>query len=109
MDDICYLVKETIDYDDYGRPVTKQTRRQVFCRASSITRSEFYAAAAANLNPEITLRLSDFMDYEGEHLVVFHGQPYSVIRTYQNSESTGNAIELILERKIGTMEAGDSE
>ena len=109
MDDICYLIKETVGYDDYGRTVTEQTKRQVFCKAFGITRSEFYAAAAANLNPEITLRLSDFMDYEGEKLVEYHGQFFSVIRTYQNSESTGNALELILERKVGTMGAGESE
>lgn len=109
MDDVCTLVKEVISYDAYGRTVVTKTSREVFCRVSGITRSEFYAAASAGMNPEITITLSDFMDYEGEKLVEYDGQTYSVIRTYRNSERTGNMIELIVERKVGTMEVGESE
>lgn len=109
MDDVCRLIKEELTYDAYGRPVTVKTTREVFCKVGGITRSEFYAAAAAGITPEITITLSDFMDYEGEKLVEYDGQIYSIIRTYQNSDRTGNAIELIVERKVGTMEAGESE
>ena len=63
MDDVCYLVKEAISHDEYGRTVTTQTRRQMF----------------------------------------------SVIRSYRDSEKIGDAVELILERKVGTMGAGESE
>lgn len=109
MDDICNLVKEAISYDEYGRTAKTKTTRQVYCKVFGITQSEFYAAAAANLNPEIKIRLSMFEDYEGEKLVEYRGDTFSVIRVYRNSESIGDAIELTLERKVGTMEAGESE
>lgn len=109
MDDVCVLIKEKISYDDYGRTITENIPREVFCKVSGVTRSEFYAAAAANMNPEITITLSDHMDYEGEKLVEYDGHQYSVIRTYQNSERNGNMIELIVERKVGTMEDWESE
>lgn len=107
MDDVCTLVKETTVYDELGVPTSKQTHREVFCQVFGITRSEFYAAAAADLNPEITVRLTDFMDYEGEQLVEYHGEMYSVIRVYRSPASglsgmSANAVELILERKAGT-------
>lgn len=109
MYDVCKLVKETITKDDYGRPVATRTAREVYCRVYGVTQSEFYAAAAANLNPELKIKLEMFMDYEGEKLVEYDGQMYSVIRVYRNSETTGDAIELTLERKIGTIGAGESE
>ena len=109
MYDVCNLVKETISRDDYGRQVVHKTARQVYCRVYGVTQSEFYAAAAAGLNPELKIRLSMFKDYEGEKMVEYDGQNYSVIRVYRNSETIGDAIELTLERKIGTMEDGESE
>ena len=109
MDDVCYLVKEAISRDEYGRPVKIKRKRQVYCTVYGVTQSEFYAAAAANLNPELKIRLAVFKDYEGEKLVEHDGQMYSVIRVYRNSESIGDALELTLERKVGTMGAGESE
>ena len=109
MYDVCNLVKETISPDDYGRQITTRTSRQVYCQVYGVTQSEFYAAAAAGLNPELKIRLSMFRDYEGEKLVEYDGQMYSVIRVYRNSESIGDAIELTLERKAGTAGGGESE
>lgn len=107
MDDVLTLIKDgAISYDEYGNEVKAQTERDVFCQIFSVTRNEFYAAATANLHPEITARLSDFTEYEGETLARYDGVLYSVIRTYRDRGSfhhggTPNAIELVLERKIG--------
>lgn len=109
MDDVITLVKEsTVSYDKYGNEIRESSERQVFCQIHGITRTEFYSAATANLRPEITARLSEAADYEGETLVRYNDVLYSVIRTYRDRGSmqqyggmSPNAIELVLERKIG--------
>ena len=109
MDSTCKLIKKaTTGRDQYGNPQVTETEREVFCRVYGITRSEFYQAAVADLHPEITIRLSDFLDYEGEDMVEHDGIRYSVIRTYRDSGSfhhrdgmEPNGIELILGRKVG--------
>ena len=114
MDDVITLIKDgQIDYDEYGNEEITQTESDVFCQVFGVTRSEFYSAATANMHPDITIRLSDEIDYEGETTARFHGELYSVIRTYRDRGSmqhakVGNyermpagAIELVLERKIG--------
>lgn len=111
MDDVITLIKnEQIDHDEYGNEEITQTERDVFCQVYGVTRSEFYSAATANMHPELTIRISDAVDYEGELNAEFHGVKYSVIRTYRDKGSmqqghgsgmSPDAIELILERKIG--------
>lgn len=117
MDDVITLIKETvIGHDPHGNEIVEQQEREVFCQIYGITRSEFYSAAAAGLHPEITARLSDFEDYEGETTARHDGVLYSVIRAYRDSGSSGhrasrsiyqmpvNAVELILARRIGKTE-----
>lgn len=115
MDDVITLIKESeITYDDVGNEIRQQTEREVFCQIFGVTRSEFYSAATVNLQPELTAMLSDFADYEGETLARYNGVLYSIIRTYRDVGSMGhrtrlsqnnpNAIELVLERKIGNGE-----
>lgn len=107
MDDVAILIKRTVSrYDDDMNRIYIEEERQVFCQVHGITRTEFYAAAVADLHPEIVLRLSDYLDYQGEDLVKYHDELYSVIRTYRDrSGSSGgmdqNAIELILTKKVG--------
>ena len=104
MDDVITLIKEKVTgHDQYGNEIREEYRREVFCQVFSITRNEFYSAATANLHPELTVRLSDFMDYEGEKLALYAGSFYSIIRTYrdQGPSAAFNAIELILQRKVG--------
>lgn len=98
MDDVCILIKETVTPDEIGNQLTGKDQRQVYCRTRSLTRSEWYGASQAGLNPSLVIILSNSMDYEGEKIVKFHGELYSVLRTYQG---TGDAIELTLEPKVG--------
>lgn len=114
MDDVITLIKDNeITHDEYGNEIITQTERDLFCQVFGVTRSEFYSAATANMHPELTVRLSEAADYEGETLARYNGVLYSIIRTYRDRASMGsaregnydrmgvNAIELILERKIG--------
>lgn len=112
MDDVCKLIAEDgVTTDEYLNEVPAYSEREVFCRVSGITRSEFYSAATADLQPEWTIRLSDFKDYNGEKLVEYDGEVYSVIRTYRDGGSfhsrgglAPNEIELIIGHKIGDTE-----
>lgn len=110
MDSVCTLIKKTgSTFDEYGNEIETLQEREVFCQVFGVTRSEFYSAATVDLSPELTIRLTDFADYEDEKLVKHDGQLYSVIRTYRDRGSwhrgggsmDTNAIELICERKIG--------
>ena len=104
MDDVITLIKEKVTgHDDYGNEILRESRREVLCQVHSVNRSEFYSAATADLHPELTVRLSDFADYEGEKLAWYAGSLYSVIRTYRGrgSDLDLNTLELVLQRKVG--------
>lgn len=109
MDDSITLIKQTVTgYDAHGNETVEETSRELMCQAYGVNRNEYYAAATVGLRPEITVRLSDFVDYEGERLAEYHGERYTIIRTYRDAGSFHhrggmdlNGIELILERKIG--------
>lgn len=114
MDSVCMLIKETKNgRDRYGNPQIIRTEREVMCQAYSVNRSEFYSAANAGLNPQVVIRLSDYLEYDGEKLVEYEGELYSVIRTYRDRGSMHqqafgvaapmdtNAIELTLQPKAG--------
>lgn len=114
MDDVITLIKETVTgYDEYGNEVLEKTEREVMCQVYGVTRTEFYQAATVDMHPEITVRLSEAADYEGEMMAEYNDVLYTIIRTYRDrgsfqharngnyERSDPNAIELILERKIG--------
>ena len=97
MTDTLTLVSRTeVDVDDIGNETCTETTREVFCEVYSITQSEFFAAANTELNPEYRFTIF-FGDYEGEDILEYHGNRYSVYRTYR----AGDDLELYAERKIG--------
>lgn len=69
-------------------------KREVFASLRSIGTREFYEAATTDYHPELKFVIADYLDYEGETLVVHDGQAYRVVRTYR----TGQALELTVER-----------
>lgn len=122
MDDVITLVKETVTgHDEYGNEIFEKTKREVMCQIYGVTRSEFYQAATVDMHPEITARLSEAADYEGEMMAEYNGVPYVIVRTYRDRGSfqharngnyernDPNSIELILERKIGDGKAEKKE
>lgn len=84
--------------DAYGVWVESPTSRIVFCQVDSVTRAEFFDGGRNGLNPEYRMTMF-FGDYNGEKLLSYNGQTYSVYRTYQGKNDT---IELYVERKGGT-------
>lgn len=77
--------------------------RQVFCKVRSVTRSEFYQAAQADLHPDYVFVLSHYKDYQGEKALRFtdwtgHEDRYEIVRVYRGS---GDALEITAERRIG--------
>ena len=92
------LLSTTKAQNAYGVWVESPTSRMVFCQVDSVTRAEFFDGGRNGLNPEYRMTMF-FGDYNGEKLLSYNGQTYSVYRTYQGKNDT---IELYVERKGGT-------
>lgn len=102
MDEILTLIQQTHETDAYGDPVITETRRTVLCRESSIGQQEFYQAHATGLKPEIKLVIADYLDYQGEKLLLYtplgqnEEQLFRVLRTYRN----GLELEITAYREV---------
>ena len=95
-DDVLELVSTTMEQNAYGVWTQTETTRQVFCRVSSVSQTEFFEAGRNGLNPE--WRFSVFAaDYQDEETVLYKSKRYGVYRTYRD----GDFIELYVERKGG--------
>ena len=104
MDDVIKLIKNTYAVDDYGNHIPTETETQVFCDVRTVTRSEYYLAAQADLMPQYVFRLSHYMDYHGEPFVKYtdwtgEEKLYHVIRVYRAQDS--DALELTVEERAG--------
>ena len=96
--DVIDLISETIEPDEFGIERPTEGKRAVFVQTESVTRSEFFDAGRAGLNPEY--RFTMFAgDYEGEEIVEYNGKRYAVYRTYRGKDDT---LELYVERRGGT-------
>ena len=92
------LLAATKTQNAYGVWVETLTNRDVFCQVDSVSRAEFFDGGRNGLNPEF--RMTMFAgDYQGEHLLIYKNNTYSVYRTYQGRNDT---IELYVERKGGS-------
>lgn len=102
MNEIAYLIQQTQGVDEYGDPVITETSREVFCGEVSVGQSEFYQAHAVGLKPEIKLKLTDYLDYNGEELLRYtpkgqtEAQLFRVLRTYR----VGQELELVCYREV---------
>ena len=92
MNELLTLVQRELEADGYT--VKAETRRDVFCRLASIGQSEFYQAQATDLRPELKFILADYLEYAGEHLCIYVGEWYRVIRTYR----AGQTLEITVQR-----------
>lgn len=93
--------------DEYGNYEAQFTDILLLADKRSITRSEFYNAAQAGMQPEIVFIINRF-EYSGEEIVEFEGVRYAVIRTYESNPSSGTAVdetlELVCTRKINNVD-----
>lgn len=72
----------------------RTTRRDVLAEVLSVGYKEFYTASATDYHPEVKFKLTDYLDYQGETLVVYGGEMYRILRTYRVDQ----ALELTAER-----------
>ena len=96
MNDVITLVQQNRSVDDYGDPVITETARDVFAKLGSIGQKEFYQAHAVGLQPEIKFILADYLDYDGEEIVLHNDQRYRVLRTYRK----GQELEITVYREV---------
>ena len=95
--DVITLLTVTHEQDDNGIWQETLSGRDVFCQVASVSMNEFFEAGRNGLNPEFQFTMFGG-NYQGERLVRFHGQTYSVYRTYWDRNDT---IELYVERTGG--------
>ena len=94
MADVCWLITEgTGARGIFDAP--ERTERKVFCTVQSVTRSEYYNAHNAGMEPELVIKLRRDKEYQGELSLRFHDKNYSVIRTYVTRDG---GIELTIQR-----------
>lgn len=96
--DVIKLIGMTHTQDKTGVWRSTPTSKQVMCQVDSVSQTEFFEAGRNGLNPEFRFTLF-FGDYNNEPIVEYHGQTYSVYRTYYRRT---DKIELYVERKGGT-------
>ena len=92
--DVIDLITESSSAHGVHEAVT-ETARTVYCTVRSASRSEFYYAANAGMQPEWVFKLELAEDYKGERVVRYKGQKLRVIRTFVTED---DGIEITCER-----------
>lgn len=92
------LLTTAKEQDDYGVWVETITSKDVFAQVDSVTRAEFFEGGRNGLNPEYRMTMFSG-DYDGQKMLIYNGNTYSIYRTYLNRTDT---IELYVERKGGS-------
>lgn len=98
MDTVLSLISTEKTQDSYGIWRDTKTPREVFAKAHSITRNEFFNAGRNGLNPAFMFTVFQG-DYEGEVYCEFEGKQYAIYRTYIVPGT--DYIELYVERQGG--------
>lgn len=105
FDDVITLVKANgYTKDAVGNQIPADpSRRTVFCRVKSITRSEYYQAAQTDLHPEYVFVLSSYKDWQGEREIEYtdwtgEQRTYDLIRKYRVPET--DELELTAQERI---------
>lgn len=99
--DVIDLIGEAPEAHGVFDTVT-ETKTQVWCTIRSVTRSEYYQAKSAGIEPQVVFRLEADFDYHGEKIVEWNGHRYRVIRAYFGTQDW---IELTCELATNDREA----
>jgi SPP1 family predicted phage head-tail adaptor len=102
--DVIGLVTETRSAHGVHEAIT-ETVREVFAEIRSVTRSEYYTALNAGIQPELVFKLTLDADYQGELFLRYQGKRYMVMRTYLTNDG---GIEITAGRSDENGEAEDS-
>ena len=92
--DVIQLITETASAHGVHESIT-ETAREVMCTVKSVSRSEYYNALNAGINPTYVFYLTLSDDYQGERVVRYKGIKYRVVRTYMTDD---DGIEITVER-----------
>lgn len=95
--EIAYLCREIIEFDQYRNEVKVFESRMIFVREKSVGAKEFYVAGTVDLKPDIILEMTDYSEYDGEKILQYNGKMYDIIRQYRK----GRRLELTLTERCG--------
>lgn len=104
MDDVIILVKTTYEKDEEGNQIPKETEREILCQSRSVTRSEFYSAAQADMHPDYIFVISHYKDYEGEKVIKYRdwmNRDHVLYVTRAYREPGTDRVELTAEERTG--------
>ena len=105
--DVIGLVTETRSAHGVHEAITESVR-DVYAEIRSVSRSEYYTALNAGVQPSIVFKLALDADYQDEKFLRFQGKRYRVVRTYLTNDG---GIEITAERsdENGTDETDEDE
>lgn len=95
--DVICLISKKYHTDKLNQYIPTETKRQVYCDAKSVTRTEMFEAGQNGHRAAWVFTMFAF-DYQNEDLVEYNGNRYGVYRTYLPQKDT---IELYVEEKGG--------
>lgn len=98
LNDVLILCKENIEKDGLGIESVVLDEKEVYCTVSDITQREFSAAGTQGLKPRYKFNIANFADYDGEEIVKYKDELYSVYRTYR---ADNESIDIYVEAKKG--------
>lgn len=106
MDDVIKLISKSYLTDKYGNQIETKEERVVFCKVSSVGRTEFYNAAQAGMHPSYVFTLSHYKDYQNEKELAYTDwtgktRYYTITRTYR----TGDRVDITAEEMIVNYES----
>lgn len=93
--DVINLVSIDKNNDEDGFPVQVEViGEDIFANKLPVKSSEFYQASQAGYLITLTIEIRS-IDYQGEESLIFEGNPYRIVRTYDK----GEFIELSCEKR----------
>lgn len=106
MSDVIILIGRTWEVDEIGQRFSKETEREVFCEIDGISRSEWNVAVSNGMKPDFRATIS-MIEYDGETVLKWRGNKYSVYRTY--ADFRNDQIELYCEKQVGVSNVGKKQ
>lgn len=100
VDSTLILISPSTRYQDTDGQwrTSKETQREVFAQAQSVSRNEFFAGGQSGLRPELQLTVFQG-EYQGEAEAIYNGVRYAIYRTYRVPGT--DYMELYLQREVG--------
>lgn len=95
--EVIKLIAETYSLNSYGVMEKATTSSDVFANVNSVTSQEWFEGGRNGLNPAFRFTMFSY-DYDGEKIVEYNGEQFTVYRTYLRKK---DEIELYCEYRKG--------